>query len=188
MNALAQLYGLGADAAVTPMQWSQQTIGSDVTFSPGQRYAVLASVATGTSTATIQSYVQKKGFQVTYLCEPPGGCTRDTYNIDTWLAGITAKPRSGERWVYAEGNFTGSSAWSVAASSSFPVTIVVTYSIADVFLAVAAPPSAAPAPIVAPVSTPAAQSGSPGLVVAGIATLAVAGGAAAWWYLRHARR
>ena len=43
---LRQLYGLG-DTPVA-MQWAKQTLGSTFAFQPAQRYAVLASVATGT--------------------------------------------------------------------------------------------------------------------------------------------
>ena len=181
---LRQLYGLGADAAATPMQWSKQALGSSFTFQPAQRYAVLASVATGTSLQTIENYVAGKGFTVTYACEPPGGCTRDTYNVDTWLAGITAKARSGERWVYAEGNFTGSSPWSVSVTSSFPTTLVVTYSIADVFLAVPGPP----APIAAPaVTTPAGTASSGMGVVAAVGAATVVAVGAGWYFLRRSR-
>jgi hypothetical protein len=178
-----QLYGLGDAPA---LQWSKQSLGSSFTFQPGQRYAVLASVATGTSLATITNYVAGKGFQVTYSCEPPSGCTRNTYNIDAWLTSITAAARSGERWVYAEGNFTGSAPWTVAVTSSFPVTLVVTYSIADVFLAVSS--TAPAAPVVAPVATPAGSTSSPWATVAVVGGIAVVGAGVAWWTLSRKRR
>lgn len=125
------------------MVWQAQDIsGGTVTFQPGQRYAVLASVGTSRSLSEIENYLQGKGFLVTYGCEKVDGSqfacsSRDQYNIDAWLAGITAAPRSGERWVYAEGNFQGTSPWSVDVTDGFPKTLIVTYSIANVFLAVA---------------------------------------------------
>ena len=103
-----------------------------------------------------------------------------------WLTSITAKARSGERWVYAEGNFAGSAPWTVSVTDGFPQTIVVTYSIADVFLAV---PSTAPAaPIAAPVATPASSTGSPWGAVAVGGAVVLAGAGTAWWWLRKKRR
>ena len=167
--------------------WQPQDISKgSFTFEPGQRYAVLASVGQGTSLASIRAYVQKQGFEVTYLCEILVGsanacANRDQFNVDDWLKSITASPRSGERWVYAEGNFTGSSPWQISTTDSFPKTIIVTYSIADVFEAVAAPqvpegttaPSGgvvAPSPVVTP---PAAASSGSAYVVGGAAVVAV---------------
>jgi len=185
-----QLCGLGA----TTTSWQKQTVGSSFMFQPGQRYAVLASVGSGTSLATITSYVQGKGFQVTYSCEPPKGCTRDTYNVDTWLAGITASARSGERWVYAEGNFTAKSPWTVDVTDSFPKTLVVTYSIADVFLAVTTDAPDTPAPSIAnPTTFPVAQPTTPTTPPSSAAPIAAAVAGAAitagvgWWLLARYR-
>ncbi len=134
------------------MTWDPQDISSgSFTFQPGTSYAILASVDNGKSTTDVTSYVQGKGFQVSYICEPPGGCTRNEYNIDTWLAGITAPARSGERWVYAEGQYTGTDPWTIPIVDSFPATLAVTYNIANIFMAVAAP---APGPNDNPVNPP----------------------------------
>jgi len=138
--------------AQTTMTWDPQDISSgSFTFQPGTSYAILASVDNGKSTTDVTSYVQGKGFQVSYICEPPGGCTRNEYNIDTWLAGITAPARSGERWVYAEGQYTGTDPWTIPIVDSFPATLAVTYNIANIFMAVAAP---APDPNDNPVNPP----------------------------------
>lgn len=174
--------------------WQPQDIsGGTVTFQPGQRYAVLASVGTGTSLQTITNYVQGKGFQVSYICEiaanSPSACSkRDEFNIDTWLQQITAQPRSGERWVYAEGNFASSEAWSVPVTDSFPKTLIATYYIENLFEAVAAPPSVVapggkPVVLGGQVVTPPGSSSS-GVEYVGIGIAVVAVGAGLWWWLR----
>ena len=170
--------------------WQPQDISSGtVTFQPGQRYALLASVGSGTSLPTIQNYVQGKGFQVTYLCEivagSAGGCAkRDEYDVDAWLAQITAKPRSGERWVYAEGNFTGSAPWAVPVTDSFPKTLVVTYAISVAFEAVQSnTTSPTGQPIAEEPVTPPSAPASTGWVVAGVATAAALAGLF-WWTRR----
>jgi len=170
--------------------WQRQDISqeSTITFDPGQRYAVLASVGTGTSLATIESYVQKQGFQVSYLCEivngSAGACTgRSTYDVDAWLAGITAPARSGERWVYAEGDFTGSSPWSVDKTDSFPKTLVVSYSIADVFQAVPGVVTPGGSVLSTTPLTPPAASNAPYLA-AGVGGLVLVG-LGFWWVLKR---
>jgi hypothetical protein len=177
------------DAVTTSVVWQPQSLASgSVSFAPGQRYAVLASVESGTSLATIQKYVAGKGFTITYLCEvvagsPQACANRDQYDIDTWLANITAKPRSGERWVYAEGNFTGSAPWEVTVTDSFPKTLVVTYSIASMFEAVARDVVVAPGGgslPVAPVTPPGSASSGAGYVVVGAAAMAAG---LLWWLL-----
>lgn len=179
--------------APSTMAWAAQDISSgSFTFQPGTRYAILASVDTSKSTADITSYVAGKGFQVSYICEPPGGCTRNEYNIDTWLAGITAQARSGERWVYAEGDYTGTDTWNIPITDSFPATLAVTYSIADIFMAVAVPPGPDNNPVDPPLpsepTTPIAGSAatmSP-WVAAGIgAVVGIVGGLSWFFWERH---
>ena len=184
--------------AQTTMTWDPQDISSgSFTFQPGTSYAILASVDNGKSTTDVTSYVQGKGFQVSYICEPPGGCTRNEYNIDTWLSGITAPARSGERWVYAEGDYTGTSPWAIPITDSFPATLAVTYSIANLFLAVAAPPTPpnnnpnppTPEPVLPSEPTTPTVTSSAGVspwVAVGIGTLVgVAGGLLWFLWARH---
>ena len=165
--------------------WQKQDLSSGkITFSPGARYAILASVDTSNSLTEIRQYVQKHGFSVTYICElaagSPDACDkRQQYQVDQWLASISAPPRSGERWVYAEGDYGGAEPWTVSATYSFP--LVTHYSVADEFLAVPAEsvPSAPTLPA-EPVVTPPAQPSSLGWVAA----LGVVGAAGAllWWW------
>ncbi len=117
----------------------------------------------------------------------PNACNnRDEYSIDTWLQSITIAPRSGERWVYGEGNFVGSEPWTVDRTDSGLKAAFASYYIEDLFQAVEAPPSVVtPGGQVLPVQpvTPPSSSSSVGEYVFGGALAVVAGGAL-WWWLR----
>lgn len=200
MQQLPQLFGrtrrrigLGDAMVLTAVDLSSGSL----TFQPNTGYAVLASVGTGTSLATISGYVGKKSFEVSYICEPGSNCTRSQYDVDTWLSNLAAKPRSGERWVYAEGLFTGTSPWSVDVTDAFPKTLVATYSISNAFTVTGtpttpAPPSGdpnatTPTADLPTVTTPpgtASSSAATGVVVAG----SVVGLAAAIWWLARRRK
>lgn len=175
---------------MTDIVWQRQNISKEATisFAPGQRYAVLASVGTGTTLAAIQSYVENQSFHVTYLCEIAQGSasacgSRDTYDVDAWLAGITAPPRSGERWVYAEGNFNGSAPWSVSKTDEFPKTLVVTYSVADIFEAVPGVATHGGDVLSTTPLTPPGGAASAPYIAAGIGGLVLVG-LGFWWVLK----
>lgn len=145
---------------MTSKVWSEiQPNGSgDFVFEPGHRYAVLASVSLDYSLDRITAKAQSEGFQVTYAWQT-GQASRATYQIDNWLDGLPADTTSNHRWVYAEGNFEGSSAWSLGVDAPWPFSI---YHVAHVFEAVDAPdqPSAEPAQPSLPTSTSSSSSSS----------------------------
>lgn len=103
--------------------------GGDITFQPGQRYAVLASVSESYTLDDVMQAAGGKGFEITYAWET-GQAPRSG---DTYLPGL-APPRSGDRWVYAEGNFKGQAAWSLGVHEPWFVPMHV-YTLDSVFLA-----------------------------------------------------
>lgn len=134
--------------------WSEvQPTGGDFVFQPGERYAVLASASLNYTLDQIAAKAEEKGFSVTYKWET-GQPSRATYAIDNWLDSLAPDTTSNHRWVYAEGNFTGSSPWSLSVDPPWPFTM---YHVAHVFEAVDAPdqPNETPA---APVLPPAAST------------------------------
>lgn len=154
--------------------WQPVPAASDYAFAQGGRYAVLASVSKDYSLAQVRSYLTGHGWTVTYAWEQ-GTPTRNTYPVDQWLAGLAPDTTSNHRWLYAEANRTGPDV-TIGASSPWPFTF---YAISDVMVAVAAPPSAAPASPTLPsspaVPSPARPSAAPvalGVVIVG--TLAAA--------------
>ena len=160
-----------------PLTWQPVDLSSgSVTFQPGQRYAVLASVTTGRTLQEVVNYATGKGFSITYSCEPP--CSRNQYPIDQWLTTLPSA-RSSERWIYAEGTFNGGSPWTVSQTDSFPKTLIASYALSNVFLA--APGSASQ---LAPATTPGSATGFPwGPVLAVGAVAGVLG--ASWWWMRR---
>jgi hypothetical protein len=144
--------------------WSeiQPTSGAFV-FEPGERYAVLASASLNYTLDQIAAKAASEGFTVTYKWET-GQPSRATYAIDNWLASLAPDTTSNHRWVYAEGNFTGSSPWSLSQDPPWPFTM---YHVAHVFEAVDAPdqPADSPAePALPSTSTSAPASSGPSVV------------------------
>jgi len=116
--------------------WSEiQPKGGDFVFQPGERYAVLASASLNYTLDQIAAKAAEKGFTVTYKWET-GQASRDTYAIDHWLDALPADTTSNHRWVYAEGNFTGETPWTLGQDPPWPFTM---YHVAHVFEAVDAP-------------------------------------------------
>jgi len=116
--------------------WNEiQPSGGDFVFEPGERYAVLASASLNYTLDQIAAKAESEGFSVTYKWES-GQPSRATYAIDNWLESLPADTTSNHRWVYAEGNFTGSSPWSLGQDPPWPFTM---YHVAHVFEAVDAP-------------------------------------------------
>lgn len=121
---------------MTSKVWSEiQPADGDYVFEPGQRYAVLASVSNDYTLEQIQHKAESEGFSVTYAWQT-GQASRATYAIDNWLDGLPADTTSNHRWVYAEGNFGGSSPWKLGVDAPWPFTV---YHVAHVFEAVDAP-------------------------------------------------
>lgn len=148
--------------------WQEiQPVNGAFQISQGERYAILASVATGQSLDTIRGYLNGHGWSVTYLWEQ-GTATRGEYAVDDWLAGLPADTASGERWVYGEANRTGADTTIDVDKSFLWMTI---YHVAHAFLAVQAPAQ----PMLPTTSSPGpSSSGVPWLPVAiGVAALAV---------------
>jgi len=152
---------------VTTKVWSEiQPSGGAYAFQPGERYAVLASVSLNYSLAQIQTKAESEGFQVSYAWET-GQASRATYAIDSWLDALPSDTTSNHRWVYAEGNFTGTSPWSLSVDPPWPFTI---YHVEYVFQAVDAAnqPGAPAAPALPRTFTP-AKNPSVWLVPVGLA-------------------
>jgi hypothetical protein len=147
--------------------WSQiQPTGDAYAFQPGERYAVLASVSRNFTLDQIKAKAESQGFSVTYDWEQ-GSPSRGLYPIDDWLAGLPADTTSNHRWVYAEGNFAGASAWSLSVDPPWPFTI---YHVEYVFQAVeAAADQPAPPHLPSAQSTVAPPSSGTGLAVLGVA-------------------
>ena len=172
---------------MTTKVWSEiQPTSGDFVFKPGERYAVLASVSLNYSLDEIKTKAEAEGFQVTYAWQS-GQASRATYAIDNWLAGLAPDTTSNHRWVYAEGDFAGSSPWSLGVDPPWPFSI---YHVAHVFEAVDAPdqPSGdAPAQPALP-STSSSSSSSSGLslgvVLFEVVVVAVAGGVGYWLGVR----
>jgi hypothetical protein len=127
-----------AQGTAGAMIWSEvfPDSSANFTFQPGQRYAVLASASLNYSVDQIVQYVQGHGFQVTYSWEQ-GQPTRGQFQVDAWLASLPPDTTSNHRWVYGEGNFTGSAPWTIGQDPPWPLTI---YHVAHLMEAVAAPP------------------------------------------------
>ena len=158
--------------------WSEiHPAGGDFAFQPGSRYAVLASVSKNYSLSEVEHAAEGKGFSITYAWEQ-GDPSRATYAIDAWLASLKPDAIDNHRWIYAEGNFTGSSAWSLSVDPSWPLTL---YHVQHVLTAVDAPdpatPGGAPAAPVLPPTEQAAPSGSSSAVLlAVVGVLGAVGG------------
>lgn len=130
----------------TEKVWSEvQAADGSFTFQPGGRYAVLASVSSGQSLDTIEKYVEGKGFHVTYAWET-GQPSRATYYVDNWLQNLPADTTSGQRWVYAEGDYDGVDPWTVGEDPSWLASLALghVYHVAHVFLSVDAPAPTTP--------------------------------------------
>jgi hypothetical protein len=177
---------MGDPAPAGAQVWSEVApTGGSFTFSPGSRYAVLASVTTKASLPQVTDKLTSKGFSVSYAWTQ-GQASRGLYCVDTWL-GQLPPPPSGEAWVYVEADFTAATpdvepvtySWGV-----WPVTLDV-YSIAHVFEAMPAAtatnafdcqPGGAPAGPAVVAATP-APSKAPyvlgGAVAGSLATLAI---------------
>lgn len=154
---------------MTTKVWSPiQPTGDAYAFEPGERYAVLASVSLNYTLSQIQAKAESEGFQVTYAWET-GQASRDTYAIDQWLASLPADTTSNHRWVYAEGNFSGSTPWSLSVDPPWPFTI---YHVEYVFQAVEGTPDQPPTPL--PHVTPPPASSGLGWVVPAVAVVVLA--------------
>lgn len=117
--------------------WSEVAADSagDFVFESGERYAVLASVSLDYTLDQVRAYVENHGFAVTYAWEW-GQPNRATYRIDQWIAQLPEDANAHHRWIYAEGNFTGSAPFTVGQHAPWPLTV---YEINNVFEAVDAP-------------------------------------------------
>ena len=171
----SQATRLGQPPATSLVWQSIAPSNGSYSVAQGARYAGLASVSKNYSLADVQNYLNGHGWAVTYAWEQ-GQASRAEYAIDDWLASLAPDTTDNHRWLYVEGNRTGSDA-TLGASAPWPFTF---YAIANVFQAVPAPPSApAPAPTLPATVTPAAPStSSPATyVVGGIAAGALLTGA-----------
>jgi hypothetical protein len=171
--------GTLGDAA--PLVWQEEkAMGDAFPIESGGRYAVLASVSHNYSVSEIVDYLDRNGWTVTYAWEQ-GTATRDLYAIDTWLSSLVADPTNNHRWVYGEANRTGA-AEALSSRAPWPFTF---YSIAHVFRAVPAPPSAPGPDLPSPATPPPPPKAIPASVlVVGGGAVVLAVGYALWrWVL-----
>jgi len=129
--------GGGQPPPATPAVWVEvQPQGGNFTFTPGQRYAVLASVTNKAELPDVAAKLTSKGFQVTYSWQS-GAPSRNQYCVDAWLGQLPADTVNGQRWVYIEANYQGAQPdveEQAYTAGIWPVLIDV-YEIAHVFVA-----------------------------------------------------
>jgi hypothetical protein len=150
--------------------WTEQAADADdkFTFSPGERYAVLASASKNYTVAQIAAYIQGKGFAVTYTWEE-GTPTRAEYAIDDWLKAVPADTRDNHRWVYGEGNMGGAAPWTIGRDAPWPFTV---YHVAHVMKATDAPDAPLALPSTSKDAPPVQTSRGPGAgVLVGVGLL-----------------
>lgn len=113
--------------------WQQiQPAGGDFTLQPGNRYAALASASLNYSLPQIVSYLAGRGFAVSYSWEQ-GQPSRGLYPVDLWLQSQAPDTTDNHRWIYLEGNYTGTDPLTVGQDAPWPLTI---YSVGAAFEAV----------------------------------------------------